>query len=214
MANIPNIEFSKPNKNPTIDSESSNYMLPFFKDTEYFTNLDNFVFFVKAVEKMVRSSKYYSRYVKYIKEDIGLNYCQVLSNIKVEEEDNTELEMHHGPILTLFDYVAIMLDHMLYNDKKISTFRLADKILQEHYDNHVQVVMISKTVHEEVHNGNIFLNAKQAFGDINAFLSKYKDGISEDQKRKINRYIALCEEHDSFDKHTLQLKDNIKNWAI
>lgn len=214
MANIPNIEFSKPNKNPTIDSESSNYMLPFFKDTEYFTNLDNFVFFVKAVEKMVRSSKYYSRYVKYIKEDIGLNYCQVLSNIKVEEEDNTELEMHHGPILTLFDYVAIMLDHMLYNNKKISTFRLADKILQEHYDNHVQVVMISKTVHEEVHNGNIFLNAKQAFGDINAFLSKYKDGISEDQKRKINRYIALCEEHDSFDKHTLQLKDNIKNWAI
>lgn len=214
MANIPNIEFSKPNKNPTIDSESSNYMLPFFKDTEYFTNLDNFVFFVKAVEKMVRSSQYYSRYVKYIKEDIGLNYCQVLSNIKVEEEDNTELEMHHGPILTLFDYVAIMLDHMLYNNKKISTFRLADKILQEHYDNHVQVVMISKTVHEEVHNGNIFLNAKQAFGDINAFLSKYKDGISEDQKRKINRYIALCEEHDSFDKHTLQLKDNIKNWAI
>lgn len=116
---IPNIEFKKPSKNPTIDSETSLYMIPFYKDAEYFSNLDNFVSFVKAVESMVRSSKFYKRYIKYLKDDMGLNFCQVLSNVRQEEDDNIlDIEMHHGPILTLFDYVSIVVDHLLYHNKK------------------------------------------------------------------------------------------------
>ena len=211
---IPNIEFKKPSKNPTIDSETSLYMIPFYKDAEYFANLDNFISFVKAVESMVRSSKFYKRYIKYIKEDVGLNFCQVLSNIKQTDESKlVEIEMHHGPILTLFDYVSIVVDHMLANNKKINSFIVADIVLQEHFANNVQVVMLSKTVHEEVHEGNIFLNMKHAFGDLNSFLFRYKDGLSEDQINKINNYIRLCEQYDSFDKQTLKLAENIKKWS-
>ena len=68
MNKIPNIEFKKTKRNPTLDSDTSLFELPFYKDVEYFTNLDNFVTFVNAVERLVRSSKYYSRYIKYIKE--------------------------------------------------------------------------------------------------------------------------------------------------
>lgn len=214
MDNLPNIDFKKPHKNPTIDSDTSLYSLPFYKDAEYFSNLDNFVGFVKAVEVQVRGSKFYSRYVKYIKEDVGLNFCQVLSNIKTEEEDSAvKIEMHHGPILTLFDYIAIMVDYYLYNDKKINTFIIADKILEEHFKNRIQVVMLSETVHQEVHENNIFLNIKHAFGDLNAFLDKYHDGLSDEQIVKINKYLELCEKYDSFDKHTLDLRENIKKWS-
>lgn len=73
--------------------------------------------------------------------------------------------------------------------------------------------MLSKTVHEEVHEGNVFLNMKHAFGDLNAFLSKYRDGLSAEQITKINNYINLCEQYDSFDKQTLSLKDSIKKWS-
>ena len=211
---IPNIEFKKPSKNPTIDSETSLYMIPFYKDAEYFSNLDNFVSFVKAVESMVRSSKFYKRYIKYLKDDMGLNFCQVLSNVRQEEDDNIlDIEMHHGPILTLFDYVSIVVDHLLYHNKKINTFIVADIVLDEHFKNNVQVVMLSKTVHEEVHEGNVFLNMKHAFGDLNTFLSKYRDGLSAEQITKINNYINLCEQYDSFDKQTLSLKDSIKKWS-
>ena len=70
MLDIPNIDFKKPKKNPTIDSDTSLYTLPFYKDSDYFANLDNFVGFIKAVESMVRTSKYYSRYIKYLKEEV------------------------------------------------------------------------------------------------------------------------------------------------
>lgn len=213
MLDIPNIEFKKPVKNPTIDSDTSLYTLPFYKDSDYFSNLDNFIGFIKATESMIRTSKYYSRYIKYLKEDVGLNFCQVLSNIKQEDEtSDIDIEMHHGPILTLFDYVSIVIDHKLYNGEPVNTFIVADTIIDEHFKNNVQVVMLSKTVHEEVHLNNIFINTKQAFGDLNAFLEKYKDGISDEQITKINKYIELSEKYDSYDKGVLELRDKIKSW--
>ena len=213
MLDIPNIDFKKPVKNPTIDSDTSLYTLPFYKDVEYFSNLDNFVGFIKATESLVRTSKYYSRYIKYLKEEVGLNFCQVLSNIKQEDEtSNVDIEMHHGPILTLFDYISIVIDHMIYNNMNVNTFKVADIILEEHFNNNVQVVMLSKTVHEEVHMNNVFISTKQAFGDLNAFITKYKDGISDEQIVKINKYIEMSEKYDSYDKGILDLRDKIRSW--
>jgi hypothetical protein len=121
--------------------------------------------------------------------------------------------MHHGPILTLFDYCSIVVDWLLYQEKKINTFIVSDIVLQEHFNNNVQVVMLSETVHEQVHENNIFINLHQAFGDLTSFLKKYKEGIHEEQIAKINQYIRLSEKYDSFDKHVLDLKDNIKKWS-
>ena len=214
MNNLPNIEFKKTGKNPTLDAETSLYTLPFYKNSEYFASLDNFAGFVKAVEKLVRTSKFYKRYIRYIKEDVGIKFCQVLSNIKQEDEESlVEIEMHHGPILTLFDYISIIVDWMLYNNNKITTFNVADIIIEEHFQNRIQIVMLSKTVHEQVHENNIFLSTKHAFGDLNGFINKYKKGISEELKDKINRYIELCEKYDSFDKDILKLRDNVKSWS-
>ena len=214
MTNLPNIEYKKSSKNPTIDSDTSLYVIPFYKDEEYFSNLDNFVSFVKSTEQLIRTSKFYARYIRYLKEDIGLNFCQVMSNIKTEEEtDNVKIEMHHGPILTLFDYVSIVVDYMLYHNEKITTYKVADIILEEHFNNNIQVVMLSETAHELVHENDIFINYKQGFGNLEAFLKKYREGISDDQISKINKYIQLCAQYDSFDKHVLDLRKNIKKWT-
>jgi len=212
MSQLLNIDFKKPNKNPTMDAETSEFELPFYKDVEYFSNIDNFVGFIKAVERTVRTSNYYSRYIAYIKEDIGLKRCQVLSNIEEEDEQDKLLEMHHGPILTLFDYAAIITDYLLAKDKKITTFSVANILIQEHYDNNIQVVMLSKTVHEQVHENNIFLNLKQAFGNLDAFLKKYREGVHPEQVNKINKYIEASIKYDSFDKDVLKLSGFVKKW--
>lgn len=214
MTDLPNIDYLRPKKNPTIDSETSSFELPFYKDAEYLSSLDNYVAFIKACEAMVRTSKYYARYVKYIKEDVGLNFCQVLSNIKVEDEGaKTKLEMHHGPILTLFDYASIITEWMLYHNMKITTFSVADRLIDEHFANNVQVVMLSETVHQEVHDGKVFLNIKHAFGDLNAFIEKYRDGVTEEYVNKINTYLNTCSKYDSFDKHTFDLSLTIQEIA-
>ena len=209
MTTLPNVEYKKKAQNPTIDSDNSFYELPFYKDADYFYNWDNTSAFANAVEKLVRSSNQYSRYIKYLKERLGLTYCQVLSNI---DDESATIEMHHGPILTLFDYAIIMIDHCLYYNKKITTFQIANLLLEEHFNNNIQVVMLSKTVHEEVHENNIFLNMKHGFGDLETFIKRYREGINPATIEKINKYISLSLKADSFDKNILSLEQCVKKW--
>ena len=172
---IPGIDVNKPNQNPTVDSEYSYYELPFYKDADYMFNIENEVAFIKAVEKLVRSSKYYSRYIAYLKKDLGMNFCQVKGNI-IEDEDmgiKDLIEMHHGPVLTLFDVVSIILNYMLVHNMKITTFSVANKVIEEHFAHRVQTVMLCKTVHQQVHDNKVFLNYKQGFGDLYSFLEMY-----------------------------------------
>ncbi len=90
MEILPGIDVRKSKRNPTIDSEESLYELPFYKDADYFFNIDNYVFFIKAVEKLVRSSIYYSWYIAHLKKDLGMNFCQVKSNIQENEEEKKD----------------------------------------------------------------------------------------------------------------------------
>lgn len=210
MAQIPGIDFKDLSKNPTIDSDYSGWELPFYKDIEYFSNYDNFVNFVKACERSVRTNAAYKRYKQYLIEEVGLNVCQVLPNISSED---AEIEMHHGPILTLFDIISIIVDSELANNRKITTFSIANKCLEEHFANNIQIVMLSDTVHEEVHANNIFINMKQAFGNINKFIDKYHNGLHEEQIDKINEYIELSMKYDSTDNNVLRLNETVKKWS-
>ncbi len=129
------------------------------------------------------------------------------------EEGKLSIEMHHGPILTLFDYVSIVVDHLLEEGKMFTTFHVAKIVLEEHFNNNVQVVMLSKTAHETYHAENIFINFKQGFGDLNAFLTKYHKGLQNEQIMKINRFIEMSKKYDSFDRDLLTLKQNILHWS-
>lgn len=214
MEIIPGINVKKIKQNPTLDSVDSIYELPFYKDAEFFYNLDNYVFYIKGIEKIIRSSKYYKRYIAHLKEDFGLNFCQVKGNIQENEDDKHELiEMHHGPILTLFDIVAIVLEHYLVNNMNISTFDIANTVIKEHYEHNIQTVMLCETSHQEVHDGKIFLNFKQGFGNIEGFLNKYADGILPEQLIKIKNYIELSQKNDSYDNNVMRLNDEVTKWS-
>lgn len=207
--------YKKPRQNPTIDCDEAPYEQPYYKDGEYLANLDNFISFVNSVKKMVRKSQYYKNYVRYIKFDIGLNRCQVLSNIEeIEGEDKGIIEMHHGPILTIFDIIAIITDDFLARGVAVNTFMVAKEVIKAHYDNMVQVVMLSETVHEATHQyGGVFISNEQAFGDLNAFIKKYGKGLQLDQIEKINRYIELSKQYGTFDKDLFKLEKNMAHWS-
>lgn len=202
MANkIPGIDVNKPNTNPTIDSEESYYEIPFYKDADYMFSLENEVAFIKAVERMVRTSKYYSRYIAHLKVDLGLNFCQVKGNISEDEDAGVKdlIEMHHGPIFTLFDVTSIILNYMLVKGMKITTFSVANKVIEEHFKHRVQTVMLCETVHQLVHDNKVFLNYRQGFGDLYSFLEIYYEGLDEIMVNKIIDYIEKCKKYDSND---------------
>ncbi|MDD3172233.1 MAG: hypothetical protein PHF63_00965 [Herbinix sp.] len=209
MKTLPGIEYKKLKSNPTVDSDNSMFTIPYYKNNEYLSDLDNFVNFIKGVESIVRTSDRYKKYIKYLKEVVGLTYCQVLSNIR---EEMATIEMHHGPILTLFDICTIVTDHLLYKDQYINTFIVADIVLDQHYLNNIQVVMLSATVHQEVHDNNVFINIKQAFGNLESFLSTFKYGVQDDQIKKIRDYIEISKKFDSNDNNILSLESSVNKW--
>ena len=209
MANskIPGIQVNKPNNNPTIDSDESYYEIPFYKDYDYMFSIENEVAYIKAVERLVRSSKYYSRYIAHMKNDLGMNFCQVKGNISEDEDAGVTdlIEMHHGPIFTLFDVTSIILNYMLAKEMKITTFSVANRVIEEHFKHRVQTVMLCKTVHQLVHDNKVFLNYKQGFGDLYSFLETYYEGLDETQINNIINYIEKCKKYDSNDFGNLEV---------
>ena len=201
--NLPNIkycgDFAK-----YIEAKDSKYeCVSFYKPKEYFATSDAYTAYVKACEKTVRNAPDYKTFINYVKGVIGINFCQVSSQIF---DTDATIEMHHGPLFTLWDYVSIILNSEVDQGHKITTFRIADKVLQEHFDLHVQVVMLAITNHEAVHNRDIFLNIKQGFGDVGAFIEKYKTYLTANQKYRIVKYLNLCESTDSFDNNLFDVE--------
>jgi hypothetical protein len=203
---LPNISYETEGTTSIVDSPSSMFMLPFEKDEEYFSNLESKTRFIRKTEALIRKDKRYKKYINVLKKKVKLNKCQVLSGLT--DKDCT-IEMHHGPIFTLYDICDIVIAYYLKHHYKITTFAIADTVLKEHWKNHVQVVMLSTTIHQEVHDRELFINVRQAWGDLNAFLRKY--GITEDLKEKYNRYLDRSLMMDSTSYELLKISDKIVN---
>lgn len=199
---LPNILYDKTRATNIIDSPIAPYQLIMFKDEDYLSNYDNYVGFVKGIEHTVRNNDRYKKYINYLKKKIKLNKCQILKNVT---DEDASIEMHHGPIFTLYDVCAIVLEYYIMKGWKISTFSVADTVLEEHMKNRVGVIMVSTTMHEEIHEKNIFIHYKQAWGDINAFTKKYADAMSDEYREQLNRYIDRCLLYDSNDFGILEL---------
>lgn len=201
---LPDIIYEKLKTMPTIDSPNAMYQIPFYKDADYLDNIESRINFIKACEKLVRTNDRYSKYINYLKKVVGLDHCQVMPGIS---DNDAPIEMHHGPILTLFDYCDIVLEYFILKKWKITTFRIADYVLDEHWKNRIQVVMLSETSHQEVHEREIFINYRQGFGDIAAFVKKHRDAISDLYVDKIDRYIDKSMQYDSNDFGIFKLSD-------
>ena len=188
-------------ENKTVRSDVQPFDISFYKDAAYFINLENYVGFIKACERTIRKHPDYGNFVDSIRE-LKMEHCQVLGNIS---RYDAVIEMHHGPMLTLFDYCSIVVDHLLNEGH-------TNIVLQEHYLEHVQVVMLSKTVHQLVDSGELFINLNQGIGNVNEFLKKFNKGL-ERYKSKINEYIDLSKKFKSHDSNILELEETMISWS-
>jgi hypothetical protein len=205
---IVNIDTKVTDKNITLKGDTGYFTLNYYKNRTHFQDIKVFVKFIKGAEKIIRTSEEYKAYKAYLMNEIGLDHCMVMQGIT---EEKATIEMHHGPVLTLFDYCAIVLDSAIANGETMSTFKLAKVVLEEHFKNNVQVVMLSKTAHQLVHTGKLFIHPSQAWGNINAFLDTYVDGLSAEQIETINEYIALSEQNLSTDNGLFSV-EGVDDW--
>lgn len=202
------IEYTN-DENLTVASENDIFEIVYDKDTRYLQDLDVFIKFIKACEQEVRKHPDYSLFVDIVRETY-MNHCQMLGNIS---SSDAAIEAHHGPLFTLFDYCVIITNFLLKKEKKVTTFRVAKLVLDEHFDGNVQIVMLSKTPHQLIDTGEIFINLNQGIGKVVNFIKKYKEGLDETYIKKINAYIRMSEQHESSDNGLLELDGKTVNWS-
>jgi len=186
-----------------IEADDDQYeSISFFKDIDYFQDEVNLSKFIKSCERRIRTSKEYDAFIIYIKRVLGINFCQVSSQIY---DTDASIEMHHGPIFSLYDIVYVILNWYLKKGLKITSFRIADTVIDEHFDLYVQVVMLAITNHEATHNRDLFLHVNQGIGNLTGFIERYKDCLDDVHKYKIWNYINMCKSSPSFDRGYLDV---------
>ena len=203
--NLPDIQYTGGTARIIETQSQTGESIQFYKDANYFQDISTYNKFVIQVQKMVYASEEYKNFCGWIRKSLGINFCQV--NSSIVENDGVTIEMHHGPIFTLFDYISVMLNSYIDNGIPISTFNIVDEVIEEHYQRRVQVVMLSTTNHEAVHNGDIFLNFKQGIGNFSEFVTRYSKYFTDEQKYRIASYLKLCEDNDSFDTGILDIEN-------
>ena len=146
--------------------------------------------FIKSIERLVRSSKEYRKYIELLRTNItALNYDSVMSNLS---QTDVSLEFHHYP-LTLYENIeVVVIDHLIKKDN-ITSFSIAKEIMDCHFKNIIGLTPLSKTNHELAHNNSIFIHKNQIYGDYHKFIEKYKDGINIDLMHKIERMEKMSD---------------------
>jgi hypothetical protein len=145
--------------------------------------------FIKNIERQIRMSNEYKTYIGHLNNEIGIHNCAIFGNLS-DSIDGVTFEFHHYPF-TLYDIVEICINKRLMNNENFTSLDIAYEVLKLHELNQVGLVKLSKTAHELVHAGKIFIKLESIFGDVNAFVNKYEGYISEDIKENYNKLIDM-----------------------
>lgn len=196
--------------NPTLQSPSCPYSLPFYQTRETLINIEDYKRFLDNAISRFRHSRAYKNYKHYLM-TLGLDHCQFMSNI---DSEMANVEMHHN-VLTMYDIAIIITEHVINTVGYISTFQLVELLKYEHINNRVQIVMLTETAHELFHSDpNFFIHPDMCFGKWWEFLNRYRYGITRDIAYKIINYIKRAEEeNNSTDNNLLKIREDILDWS-
>lgn len=208
--NFLNISSYEENGNTIIKNDKGFFILPYEQNDYSLLDIKKFVRFIKKIENLVRTNPEYKRYIAHLK-DNGLDHCMILGNL---DDDKCSIEMHHGPILNLFDYCAIIASQQITTNGGTTTFEVAKQVIEEHLNHNVQVIMLSSSIHQLVEDKNVFINVKQSFGKLEVFLNKYKEFMTAQQKYVVAEYLRLCETKETDIDSILKARDEVVNWNL
>lgn|SRR5574344_518028 len=186
------------NKIKPIDEDESNYDVKRIKT--YYKN-DSLMYdlsddktkssFVDYVEKLIRRSDEYKEMIKYLREHINMNHCSYFRKVNNGLKKIT-IEIHHSPF-TLYDITYIVLQQHIEDELEINPFSIAEEVMYMHFRGIVGLIPLSKTVHELVHAGQIFVPINNVFGDVYGFYNEYKDYMTTKQKEMLYKNINISD---------------------
>ncbi len=154
--------------------ESDIYGEEFFTTEEFLTDKDE-TRFIKHVERLIRTSPEYKRWIHFVHGALGTNYICYLTGVSSNE---CNIELHHHPI-SLYQYVQIILN----NAESFTSYSIAEKVMSLHFENKVGFIPLSKTSHELYHNNYLKIPIELVEGNWERILVEYT--VPDEIKSKI-----------------------------
>ncbi len=167
-----------------------------FEDSVY--DLDDekdFQKYLKEVEKAVRTSIEYRRFISYLRDYMDMDRCAFFKDTTRDRDSKVKIEIHHYPF-TLYDICKIVYNKRTFYGESVEREMVAKEVMQLHYQLVVGLIPVSKTIHELAHNEWIFIPVDKVLGNWKAFRDAYKDFMEADQYDVIERIIEYSEEYE------------------
>jgi len=168
--------------------------------------------FMKDVERFVRQSFEYRAFIKYLKENFGMNRCTFLENVSNEETYDISIHLHHYP-LSLFDIVGIIYRKRSYNKQSLSVPMVAEEVMKCHYQCLVGLIPLSETVHQLAHAGRLFIPVNKVFGRYKLFVDIYYPFIEPEMLDTLKMIEKATEENSEVGDTTI-LNTNLIRYNI
>ena len=138
---------------------------------------------IGEVERIVRSSREYRNYIRFLRNEVRQSECALMSNITSEDAG---IELHHHP-LTLFEVVDVIMGHVEYAGGQASKIGVAEIVCRLHYENRIGLVPLSRTAHEMAHAGMVRIPLQCVFGDYLSFVQEYAAGLRDEHLEHLGR---------------------------
>lgn len=160
------------------------------------------------IEKVVRKSFEYRKYVAYLRENFDMNKCSIYENVTNADSFNIKIHIHHEPI-TLFDIVVTVYNKRRFFHEDLSIFMVAKEVMYVHYCLMVGLIPLAETVHELVHNQYLFIPTTKVFGHYKEFINQYNDFLPEGLENTLKEIEKASEEYEEqlqiLEKHYIYL---------
>jgi hypothetical protein len=180
------------NDTNVFELPNSDFNLPLRIKT--FSDTKAFEVFVKSSERLVRGSIEYRLWVQYITEHMGHTHCA----LSKESMNECPIEVHHHPI-TLYTIVKGVINKLLSTEQEFSTFDVATKVIELHFQNKVGYVTLISSLHSKYHSGFLNIPIEIVNGNYKHIIQNY---VIEEEE--CDRIAKLCNVH---------IEDSKQEWS-
>lgn len=165
-------------------SEDTPYTLSIYQ-TDFPEDKDK-IRFVKACERMIRTSPEYKEWSNYLKEVLQKYTCAITKEVNFE----TSVEIHHHPY-TLYDIVTAIINRFVASNKEFCSFDIVREVLELHYEDKIGYIPLISSIHEKYHNGYLQIPMGLVSGKWTEFRNEYSSFIDDESLKEISNRTSI-----------------------
>lgn len=150
--------------------------------------------YLTMIKSLVRKTPEYRQYIEFLKKYRGQNVSRVLPAAIQGNGKKYSIELHHEPF-SLFEICDIVVTKRETLGESLNPLKVAEEVLELHYDGKVGLVPLDITSHELCEKGLIFIPLQDIYQRFDLFFDEYDAlcEIPEKIKNKLEIKIELSE---------------------